>query len=244
MGGRSWGKTVLGWFVVDEHADKQSEGAEAPAAGGVTAEDLIAKYANAEPPPAPSYPTSGSTAPAYPVATGPSAAPVLPAEGGAGPNVPLADGTFDFVPIFEAAGVDGEERGRVSKAFELLRALPAETPASVKKQIVEASLRAFGVATEGIIEAAVQEVEALEGFIQAGVAETQAVVARGNQRIAELEAEIGRVRQAINESLTDQDLRARAANAEKVRVQQVLEFFGQEAVAQVVRDSPRLHEPT
>jgi hypothetical protein len=34
-----------------------------------------------------------------------------------------------------------------------------------------------------------------------------------------------------------------ACNDQKLGIQSVLEFFGQEAVAQVVRDSPRLVEP-
>jgi hypothetical protein len=37
---------------------------------------------------------------------------------------------------------------------------------------------------------------------------------------------------------------AAACNAKKVDVQRVLEFFGQEAVARVVRESPKLHDPT
>ena len=34
-----------------------------------------------------------------------------------------------------------------------------------------------------------------------------------------------------------------ACNQQKLRVQEVLEFFGQEAVARVVSQSPKLHEP-
>ena len=34
-----------------------------------------------------------------------------------------------------------------------------------------------------------------------------------------------------------------ACNAKKLEVQKVLEFFGRETVAQVVKDSPKLHEP-
>jgi hypothetical protein len=34
-----------------------------------------------------------------------------------------------------------------------------------------------------------------------------------------------------------------ACNAKKLEVQKVLEFFGQDAVARVVRESPKLHEP-
>jgi len=41
----------------------------------------------------------------------------------------------------------------------------------------------------------------------------------------------------------EQQAVVRACNDQKLGVQHVLEFFGQEAVARVVRDSPRLHEP-
>ena len=74
---------------------------------------------------------------------------------------------MDFAQVFEAAGVDAGERDQVAKAQELLRSLPAETPAPVKRQIVEAALKAFGVPTAAIIEAAVEEIRALEAHLQA-----------------------------------------------------------------------------
>src|SRR5262249_11125529 len=145
--------------------------------------------------------------------------------------------------VFEAAGVDAAERDRVSKAQELLRSLPSDTPAPAKKQIVEASLKAFGVSTQTIIEAAVQEIQALEAFIRAGQGDTQKVLTDGNQRISELELEIERTKQAMQQAVAEQEARAQAANAEKLKVQQVLEVFGQEAVARVVEESPKLHKP-
>jgi phage shock protein A len=63
-------------------------------------------------------------------------------------------GQVDFKAVFEAAGIDEEQAGRVARAQELLASLPGETPAPVKKQIVEASLTAFGVSIDRIIEAA------------------------------------------------------------------------------------------
>jgi hypothetical protein len=35
-----------------------------------------------------------------------------------------------------------------------------------------------------------------------------------------------------------------SCNSKKLEVQKVLEFFGQEAVARVVRESPKLQEPS
>lgn len=209
---KSWGKTVLGWFVVQDRGELG-----AGSGGDADADALIRKYA-AETPAAPPIEWKG---------------PLPKVEGG----------TVDFAQVFEAAGVDAAERDRVGKARELLRSLPGETPAPVKKQIVEASLRAFGVPTDKIIEAACEELQALEGFIRTGQADTQKILADGTQRIAELEAEIGRVKQLMQQTVAEQETRTRAANAEKLTVQEVLEFFGQEAVARVVEESPKLKSP-
>lgn len=216
MAEKTWGKTVLGWFVVNEN-EPGSAGTE-PSPGADAADALIAKYASA----------------------GEAAPPPVELKG---PLPPVVGGQVDFAQVFEVAGVDAQERDRVAKAQELLRSLPAETPVPVKKQIVEASLKAFGVPTEQIIEAAVAEIEALESFIRQGQAETQQVLAEGNQRIADLERQITDVRAVMQNSVGEQEIRTRGANQEKLKIQQVLEFFGQDVVARVVRDSPKLHEP-
>jgi hypothetical protein len=109
-----------------------------------SADDLIAKYANdAPPPPPPEVKLSGE----------------LPKAQG---------GNVDFPAVFRAAGIDDGEQSRIDKATQLLKTLPVETPKDVKKQIVEASLKAFGYPVEQIIEAGAQEIQALEVYIQAG----------------------------------------------------------------------------
>ena len=65
-------------------------------------------------------------------------------------------GQVDFDGVFGAAGIGPEERDRVGKAAAMLASLPSESPVAVRKQIVEASLKAFGVPIEKIIEAGVQ----------------------------------------------------------------------------------------
>jgi hypothetical protein len=156
---------------------------------------------------------------------------------------PAPGGRVDFPKVYEAAGLDSEEQGRVAKAAELLAALPAGTDAAVKKQIVEASLRAFGVPVEKIIEGAVQEIQALEAYIRAGSLDTQSVHEESEKRIRQFEGEIGRIK-SIMESRTQEQLAVAAAcNERKLGIQKVLEFFGQETVARVVRDSPKLVEP-
>jgi len=184
-----------------------------------SADDLIAKYANDAPPPPP---------------------PEIKLAG----ELPKAQGgNVDFAAVFRAAGINDEEQGRIDKATQLLKTLPAETPKDVKKQIVEASLKAFGYPVEAIIEAGAQEIQSLEVYIQAGQRYTQALLAESQKRIADLEAEVARVKKVMEEQVASQYALTQACNQQKLKVQEVLEFFGQEAVARVVSQSPKLHEP-
>lgn len=161
----------------------------------------------------------------------------------ASPPPAASGGNVDFEGVFEAAGIGAEERARVERAAELLATLPSATEPAVKKQIVEASLKAFGVPVERIIEAGAREIQALEGYIQTGARDTQQVLADGARRIAELEQEVERVRAVMTERTAEQKAVVTACNQRKLKIQAVLEFFGQEAVARVVSESPRLIDP-
>ncbi|MCU1277551.1 MAG: hypothetical protein JWM53_1097 [bacterium] len=184
-----------------------------------SADELIAKYANDAPPPSP---------------------PEVKLTG----ELPKSQGgNVDFAAVYRAAGIDDGEQGRIDKATQLLKTLPAETPKDVKKQIVEASLKAFGYPVEQIIEAGAQEIQALEVYIQAGQRDTQALLADSQKRIADLEAETARVKKVMEDQVASQYALTQACNQMKLKVQEVLEFFGQEAVARVVSQSPKLHEP-
>jgi hypothetical protein len=181
-------------------------------------DELIAKYANDTPPPPP---------------------PEVRIQG----ELPKAQGgQVDFPAVFRAAGVNDEEQGRVDKARTLLGTLPASTPKDVQKQIVEASLKAFGYPTDAIIEAGAQEIQALEVYIQAGQRDTQALLQQSNDRLRALETEIANVKKVMEDAVAAQQALTTACNNEKLRVQGVLEFFGQEAIDKVVAASPKLHE--
>ena len=159
-------------------------------------------------------------------------------------DVPAAPGgKVDFGAVYEAAGMDSEEQQRVVKAADLLSALPAEAPPAVKKQIVEASLKAFGVPIDKIIEGAVQEIQALESYIRAGAGDTQKVLEESQKRIGDFESEIKRINAVMEDRVAEQQAVVKACNDRKLEIQHVLEFFGQETVARVVRASPKLVEP-
>jgi len=144
-------------------------------------------------------------------------------------------GQVDFDAVFEAAGLAADQVGRVAKAQELLASLPGETPAPVKKQIVEASLTAFGVDIDKIIEGGVAEIRALEGYIRTGAADTQTLLSESAERIRKFEAEVQRIRTVMDQRVQEQQAVTKACNEKKLGIQQILEFFGQEAVARVVQ---------
>lgn len=209
---KSWGSTVMGWFVVKDQPEGADEGAGAPDYQPFT--DVAADAAKQ-----PQVEVFKAPPPAAP------------------------GGKVDYDQVFEAAGIDADERQRVSRTLELLTSLPPDTAEAVKKQIVMASLRAFGVPIEKIIEAGAQELQALEAYIRAGASDTEKVTSEADLRIKQYEEEIVKLKTVSQERVTEQQEVIRSCNEKKLEVQKVLEFFGQEAVARVVRDSPKLHEP-
>jgi len=152
-------------------------------------------------------------------------------------------GAVDFDKVFEAAGIDAAQCERVTRTQDLLNSLPPGTEEAVKKQIVMASLRAFGVPIEQIIEATAQEIQALVAYIRTGAADTDKVTAEAEQRIKQYEDEIVKLRTVMQQRVVEQQAVVKSCNDKKLDVQKVLEFFGQDAVARVVKDSPKLHEP-
>ncbi|MGZ4778484.1 MAG: hypothetical protein ACXV5L_04760 [Thermoanaerobaculia bacterium] len=152
-------------------------------------------------------------------------------------------GNVPFDEVFDAAGIDAAERERVTRTLDLMNRLPPGTEESVKKQIVMASLNAFGIPIDQIIEAGAQELQALEAYIRSGAADTSKVASEAETRIKQYEEEIVKLRTVMQQRVDEQQTVVKACNNKKLEVQKVLEFFGQEAVAKVVKASPKLQEP-
>lgn len=226
MSEKSWGDTVVGWFIVrDEDAAQKSQ-----AETDLTTDELIAKYAAQTPLTADEGAAESSPAETF-----------VPENYEAPPAV--VNGQVDFEAVFETGGVDAEERERIAKAKALLDSLPENTDIAVKKQIVEASLNAFGVPIEKIIEAGAAEIQALEFYIRSGGSDTEKLLKESSDRINQYEQEIQNLRKIMEERVKEQNTVKSACNDKKLEVQKILEFFGKDAVAQVVKDSPKLHEP-
>ena len=209
---KTWGHTVLGWFVV-------KEGGEEPLSS--TGPDALP-------------PEGDASAPASPEPE--------PAAFVTEPPAPTA-GKVDFEGVLDAAGVDASERDLFAKAQALLGSLPPGTDPAVRKQIVEASLKAFGVPVDKIIEAGVESIQALEGYLRKTAADTAAMAREVQTIVAGYEQKIADARALLDRKLQEQASVQTSCNSKKLEVQKVLEFFGQEEVARVVKESPRLIEP-
>ena len=160
-------------------------------------------------------------------------------------DLPAAPGgVVEFDAVFEAFGIDSDARDRLAKGEGLLKSLPSGAEAAVKRQIVEASLKAFGVPVEKLIETACEEIQALDAYQRKNAATLQASCDEAGRRIAALEQEIRSIRAAMDKEVGDQKRTVESCNGMKLEIQRVLEFFGPEMVGRVVKDSPKLIDPT
>jgi hypothetical protein len=216
---KGWGSTVAGWFIERDEAATPTEIESPEHEAGVTTDQFTSVPDN--------YTTPSPTQSVFQ-----SAPP------------PPAGGQVDFAAVFAAAGVDEEEQQRVARTTELLKGLPAGTDPAVKKQIVEASLKAFGVAIEKIIEATAEEIQALDGYTRNCAADNEKLIQESDARIKQYEQEIANIRTVMQQSVEEQQKLIKVCNDKKLEIQQVLEFFGRDKVASVVKASPRLHDPS
>ncbi len=86
--------------------------------------------------------------------------------------------------------------------------------------------------------------QALEFYIRSGGSDTEKLLKESSERISQYEQEIQNLRKIMEERVKEQNTVTAVCNQKKLEVQKVLEFFGRDVVAQVVKDSPKLHEPS
>lgn len=132
---------------------------------------------------------------------------------------------IDFDAFFRTAGMDAGELDRVRKAEELLRGLPEATPVDVKRQIVEASLKAFGFDLAKIVGAAQGQMKALDGFVRSNEQTTAKAITDAQAEIAKLEDKVISLRADITKRAEQLAATTAAATLRKAQVSQVLEFF-------------------
>lgn len=215
---QGFGSKLVGLFVTSDEAEAeaaaQKDGAKPAATGTGSVDDLLKRY--------------GADGPAAtPAGPSPAAAAAI----AAAKIAPSAGGELPLERIFSAAGIGAEAQGHVSKAMELLKSLPAETPLNLKKQIVETSLKAFGFPIAQLVEAAAKEVDALDSYLQIQGGDTSKVLADSDKRISDLQAEIAALEQKKNAAVEQQNRATAQTTQTKGKIREVLDFFGAAAPA-------------
>jgi hypothetical protein len=211
------GKKLLGLFVeTDPNDATPAEGSPSIDRGEKSAAELVAELASQ------SAPKKGGPQPhAQGAPPPPARAPMAMPQ----PSGPVTPATVDFDVVFKSAGLDAGELDRVRKAEDLLKSLPESTPQDIKRQIVEASLKAFGFDVQKIAGAALNQLKALDTYVRLneqqtakGITDAQAQIAQYEDKIITLRADITKRTDALASTAAAADLR-------KAQVNKVLEFF-------------------
>jgi cell division protein FtsB len=219
------GKKLLGLFVEVKDDGTPVEGTPAVEAADdreKTPAELVAELAGQS---APKKAAPAAAGPAAVSAPPPPRAPSLPQ-----PTGHVEPAKVDFDQVFKSAGMDPGDLDRVRKAEELLKGLPEATPIDVKRQIVEASLKAFGFDLAKIVGAAQNQLKALDTYVKINEQATVKGINDAQTQIAQLEDKIISLRADINKRTDQLAAITAAAQGRKGQVTQVLEFFNAPAV--------------
>lgn len=207
------GSRLLGLFVEvkDDGTPAAGTAVVDKGDGEKTAAELVAELA-------------GQSAPKRAAEQAPAAAPArvaVPAHTG-----PVTPAEVDFDAVFKNAGMDSADLDRVRKADELLKSLPEATPIDVKRQIVEASLKAFGFELSKIVGAAQNQLKALDTWVRLNEQQTAKAITDAQAKIAQLEDQVISLKADITRRTEQLAGVAAAAEGRKLQVNQVLGFFG------------------
>lgn len=209
------GKKLLGLFVESKEGTPE-EGTPAVEASDTekTPAELVAELAGQSAPRKGPAPMPGAPT------TAPAPRPMMPAASG-----PVTAAEVDFDAVFKTTGMDASDLDRVRKAEELLKGLPESTPLEVKRQIVEASLKAFGFDVAKIIGAAQQQLKALETWVRLNENQTAKGITDAQTQIAQLEDKVISLKADITKRADQLASLSAAADGRKGQVHRVLEFF-------------------
>jgi hypothetical protein len=207
---KSLGKRILGLFVEDVPADDsetRTADGEAPSAA-----DEIAAIAR----------QSGPLTPGAPLGRTAASASLPPSLSSSELVAPVK---VDFDAVFKNAGIDPQALDRVRKAEDLLKNLPDSASAEVKRQIVEASLKAFGFEISKIVEGVQTQTRALEAYVRVNEQQTGKAITDAQAQIAKLEDQVITLRADIDKRTNALAGLSAAADVRKRQVLKVLEFF-------------------
>jgi hypothetical protein len=215
---KGFGSKLLGIFVETEDRKGEEDKGVPTGGGNKSAADLVAELAAA-----------GAAVPGARRGAAPAAEPELesPLPAMRADKLPVAvpGAPLDFEAIFRELGMDAAELDRVRKAEDLLKSLPDATPQAVKKQIVEASLKAFGFELEKIASAAQNQRRALDAYVKVNETATAKAVQDAEAQVRALNEKIAALRSDIEQRTQGLTQLSSAVQERKKDVQKVIDFF-------------------
>lgn len=148
-----------------------------------------------------------------------------PAFGAAAQAAPIEPAKVDFAGIFRTTGLTEEETEQVSRATQLLTSLPPGLPIETQRQIVEGTLRTFGIDPAKIRVACQREQKALDAYAVVTHQDLEKRTAEGHKRLAELRAELEKVQRGLEERARGQAGVELACKNQKELIGRVVSFF-------------------
>lgn len=213
---KSLGKRILGLFVESAPAEGDPD-TKPPDDETPSAADEIAALARQ------SAPASAAAVPPGPAPS--SRSPMSAPASKLPPMEPVAPAKVDFDAVFKNAGIDPQALDRVRKAEDLLKNLPDSASEEVKRQIVEASLKAFGFEISKIVEGVQTQTKALDAYVRVNEQQTAKAITDAQAQIAKLEDQVITLRAEIDKRTNALAGLAAAADVRKRQVSKVLDFF-------------------
>lgn len=166
--------------------------------------------------------------PALPPRSAPSEAPPPPPVPKRRPveRIPETGGIeVDFVAVLDEGALGEVDRDRITRAQSLLKTLPADAPAGLKRRIVEAAFSVFDVPTSKIIEASSTAIDVIHAYVRKTHEATERSLADSEDRIAKLEAAIRDERAAMERAKELQQQREALAAREVESIEPIVHFF-------------------
>ncbi len=215
---KGFGSKLVGLFIQSDAPDKaDNQDDDTAEAAEKSPADLVAEIAKGAQPVSKPGAVKGGSSTAAPV---PAPFVAIPK-----PTGPVSPATVDFDAVFRQAGMDLNDLEKVRKAEELLKSLPASTPDDVKRQIVEASLKAFGVEVAKISAAATNQLKAIETYVRLNEQQTAKAIADAQGQIQSLDEKIIALKVEIEKKANSLAQTTAAAQIRRGEVQTVLGFF-------------------
>ncbi len=126
-------------------------------------------------------------------------APAPAAAAAATPQAPVEPAKLDCPGIYRAAGLTDEDLSQVEHAEQLLKTLPSNLPLETQKQILEGTLKTFGVDPARIQQTIQRQQRALAGYASVVRHDAEKRDADARSRIEALRAEALKLERAIEE---------------------------------------------